>query len=358
MNQRFPQEDATPLLTDLRSSALSQLLVAGTTRFDIGTQLQAGPQSYDVLRKSWGLADRAATVLLTGLRAMNLIDVTSTGDVELTSYGREKLAPDSSYNLRGYVGLGTFSADTQNMIACLERNSPAGEISFVYHENSGPSALDHPETSDALTRAMAARARNVAPFVAQRLDLSDCKHVIDVGGGHGIYALELLKQFPQLSATILDREPPLKVAKEYAEQAGLSDRVKFVFADIHNYQLPQPADAILLANILHDYSEDHAQQLVKHYGKQLETDGLMIILDAFLESVPPTSPPISRGPKAVAAYSAMLFSICEGRCYRLDEYQQMLLAAQLSPQPKVESVPANGSLLIGSKTSNTNRSTQ
>jgi predicted O-methyltransferase YrrM len=194
---------------------------------------------------------------------------------------------------------------------------------------------------------MAARARNVAPFVAQQLELSKCEHLVDVGGGHGIYTLELLKQFPNLTATVVDREPPLKVAREYAAAANLSHRIDFVFADIHTYEVTRPVDVVLLANILHDYNALDAQSLVLHYARQLAANGRLIILDAFLESASAGAPPVSRGPRAVAAYSAMLFSICEGRCYRLDEYQSMLASAGLHVEPEVKPVPAHGSLLSG-----------
>ncbi|HIF33237.1 MAG TPA: methyltransferase domain-containing protein [Planctomycetaceae bacterium] len=342
-----PQQDPTQILDDFRASALSQLLVASAEAFDIGSLLEESPKSYESICDQLGLAPRSATVLLTGLRSLGLIDLNADQLVGLTEYGREKLSPKSPFNLRGYIGLGAFSVDTQKMIACLKNDAPAGDVSFVYHDDDGPSALDDPETSATLTRAMAARARNIAPFVAEALDLSSCRHLVDVGGGHGIYAFELLKRFPDLQATIIDRQPPLTVAEEYAANEGLSHRIEFAFGDIHHYCLDRPADVVLMANILHDYDTSDASRLVAHYAGQLTQGGKLVVLDAFLDSVPPGAPPISPGPRPVAAYSAMLFSICEGRCYRLDEYQTMLIAAGLQLDDHVRSVPAHGQLLCG-----------
>lgn len=345
----LPHHDPTRILDDFRASALSQLLVAGTTKFDVGRHLSKGPLDYESLCARLELAPRPATVLLTGLRSMGLVEISGDNLVQLTETGREKLDPNSKFNLRGYIGLGAFGADAQNMMSCLESDAPTGNVSFVYHEDGGPSALDDQETSDALTRAMAARARNVAPYVAEQLDLSECTHLLDIGGGHGIYSLELLGRYPNLAGTIVDRAPPLEVAREYAAEAGLSDRVQFEFADIHSYKGSSAADAILLANILHDYSEKHARDLVTHYSQQLHSGGVLVVLDAFLESISPGQPPISSGPREVAAYSAMLFSICEGRCYRRDEYESMLTHAGLELCEPVRSVPAHGSILVGRK---------
>lgn len=344
-----PAEDPTQVLDDLRAAMLSQLLVAGTTRFDFGKELASGPQSYETLKARFELADRPAAVLCTAMRAMGLIQVNSDNLIELSGQGREKLDPDSLFNLRGYIGLGAYSADVQKMIQCLEDDAPAGDISYVFHEGRGPSALDDPQTSDGLTRAMAARARNVAPFLAGQLDLTSASHILDVGGAHGIYSYELLKSNPQLEATIVDREPPLAVAREYAEAVGLSDRVELVFGDIHNYHCSRECDVVLMANILHDYSADDARRLVGDYAAKLPSGGRLIILDAFLDSVPAGAPPVSTGPRPVAAYSAMLFSICEGRCYRLDEYQSMLRDAGLQVDPTVLKLPAHGSVLTGTQ---------
>ena len=342
-----PVEDPTQVLDDLRACMLSQMLVAGTTRFDFGTELASGALSYEELRSRFGLADRPATVLCTAMRAMDLIHVNSDNLIELTEMGREKLDPDSVFNLRGYIGLGAYSADAQKMFQCLENDAPAGDISYVFHEGRGPSALDDPQTSDGLTRAMAARARNVAPCLAEQLDLSSASRVLDVGGAHGIYSLELLKTNSRLRAAIIDREPPLAVAREYAEAAGLADRVELIFGDIHTYQFRRDTDVVLMANILHDYNADDARRLVRDYAAQLSRGGRMLIVDAFLDSVPMGAPPISRGPRPVAAYSAMLFSICEGRCYRLDEYQSMLCEAGLRVDSTVLRLPAHGSVLTG-----------
>lgn len=344
-----PLENTTLLLDDLRASALSNLLVVGTTRYDFGTELSGGPRAYEELCSCFGLKERPATVLFTAMRALGLIELDAGQSVVLTAYGREKLSPESPFNLRGYIGLGALSADVQNFVSCLENDAPSGSISFVYHENAGPSALDDAETSDGLTRAMAARARNVAPFLAEQIDLANARRIIDVGGAHGLYSFELMRRNSQLSSTIVDREPPLRVAAEFASELALTERTTLEFGDIHQYELPSDADTVLMANILHDYGKEDAYRLVFDHAKQLPQGGKLIIVDAFLDSVAPGHPPISTGPRPIAAYSAMLFSICEGRCYRLDEYQDMLRSAGLTVDEQVGELPAHGSVLTGRK---------
>lgn len=341
-----PQHDPTFLLDEFRTAQLSHLIVAAVCEFDIGRVLCAGPREFGLLCGELGLQQRPAIVLLTGLRSVGLIDIEADGRVALTEYGFEKLSPKSEFHLRGYIGLGALSGDVQNMIACLRNDAPAGDVSFVYHEGK-PSALDDAETADLLTRAMSDRARNVAPFVAERLDLGQATNLVDVGGAHGLYAQALLQANANLRATIIDRDPPLRVAAEYAEKAGLQHRLALRSDDAHRAILSENTDVVLLANLLHDYDADVCQRMVSHYAGQLPEGGMLVVLDSLLESVAAGQPPISAGPRAVAAYSALLFTICEGRCYRRDEVESWMHKAGLVVDAEAISVPAHGSLVVG-----------
>lgn len=351
MPSDLPEHDTTAFLDEFRTGQLSHLLVAAVTEFDLGTVLAEGPLEFTELCEALRLQERAAIVLLTAMRAIGLIDVHADGCIGLTAYGTEKLSPHSPFHLRGYIGLGGFSADVQNMIACLRDNKPAGDVSFVYHEDKANSALDDDEIANVLTRAMADRARNVAPELAQKLDLSAAEYLVDVGGAHGLYSLELLKKNPALQAVVIDREPPLKVAREYSAAAGLAERLHTVFANAHSATLERAPDVVLLANLLHDYNVEDAQQLVRHYAAMLAPGARMLVLDSMLNSVPPNAPPISDGPRAIAAYSALLFSICEGRCYRLDEIQSWLTDAGLQVDRQTISLSAHGTVVTGWKPS-------
>lgn len=327
---------------------ISHLLVAAVVEFDVGRVLAGGALPFDVLCQRLELKERAAIVLLTGLRSIDVIDADADGAIGLTDYGREKLDPESAVHLRGYIGLGGLSADVQAMISCLKNDQPVGDVSFVCHEGEA-SALDDPDTADLLTRAMACRARNVAPALADALDLSKASHLVDVGGAHGLYSIALLQKYPKLRATVIDREAPLKVAAEYAAEAGVSDRMTLRCDDAHQCMLDDQPNAVLLANLLHDYDTDVAARLVRHYADQLTSGGCLMVMDSLLDSVAEGMPPVSTGPRAVAAYSAMLFTICEGRCYRRDEVDVWLQDAGLRIDPSALSLPAHGSVVTGWK---------
>jgi hypothetical protein len=320
------------------------------TDFDIGRILSPHSLSFNELQSALGLQRRSTIILLTALNSMGLLQVESDNRINLSPLGREKMSPDSPHHLRGYVGLGGFSHDAQQLAQCLRTNKPAGDVSFVYFNNAGPSALDDPQTADVLTRAMADRARSIAPFVQDVVSTNDHHHLLDVGGGHGLYSIALLQQDPTLTATIIDRAPALAVAKEYRDAHGLSDRLTLVQGDIHTAIVPDTVDTILLANILHDYDADSVQALITLYANSLPPGGTLRVMEAFLNPIPdsPGYPPISDGPKEVAAYSILLASLCEGCCYRADEIATWLKDAGLKVSPLIE-LPTHMGIITGTK---------
>ena len=96
---------------------------------------------------------------------------------------------------------------------------------FIYRAGER-SAMDRADLARHFTLALSGRANNVAPLLAQAVDLSNAKLLLDVGGGTGIYSAALLQKHPPLKAIVLDRPEVLKVAAEFAESHGVADRLE------------------------------------------------------------------------------------------------------------------------------------
>jgi SAM-dependent methyltransferase len=175
-----------------------------------------------------------------------------------------------------------------------------------------------------LTLALAGRARNVAPVLAEKCPLDDARLLLDVAGGTGIYSIAWLLRHPHLKAIIWDRPEVLKVAVEMAEAHGVADRFEARPGDMFKDPMPEGADAILLSNVLHDWDTADCGVIVGRCAGALRPGGRLLIHDVFLNDS-------LDGPLPVALYSASLFRLTEGRAYAAKEYRAWLTEAGLIP---------------------------
>jgi ubiquinone/menaquinone biosynthesis C-methylase UbiE len=105
--------------------------------------------------------------------------------------------------------------------------------------------------------SMAGRAAHEAAAVVPADDLSEVDHLVDAGTGPGVIARAALRAVPAMTATLLDRPAMLDRARREMDDAGLTDRCRFVAADFFD-SVPVGGDAYLLSRILHDWNDEDA----------------------------------------------------------------------------------------------------
>lgn len=330
----FPRTDPTPIFDHFRSHYAADLLTTAVVHLGFFEAFSAeAVLEVSELQRIVGLENRAFVVLLTALRAMGLATLRSDGNVELTPMAREHLLPKAPFDISGYLSLSANSPGVLGMVERLRTNCPsgadtitAGDPGTTHTYRAGTSsALEAEETARRSTFCLAGRARNVAPYLAREVDVENARVLLDVGAGSGIYAFALLRKCPQLRAILLDRPEVLRVAAEYAGEWGVADRVELLDGDLLKDTYPQ-ADLVLFSNVLHDWDVEDCAALVRRGAASLSTGGRILIHDVFLNDS-------LDGPLPVALYSALLFSLSEGRAYSAEEYRAWLREAGLTPRP-------------------------
>ncbi|HWA97074.1 MAG TPA: methyltransferase [Pirellulales bacterium] len=334
-----PATDPTPIFELFRGSLATELLTAAITEFDVFGRLAAGAKRFDALASELALAPRAATVLLTALKAMKLLvgrQADGAEMLELTAIARAHLVRGGAFDVSAYVGLAGASPGVQAMIERLRTNRPAGSrnedqgTAFIFRPGEA-SLMEQERAARELTLALAGRARNVAPVLAERYPLDGARTLLDVGGGTGIYSIAWLRRHPQLRAVVWDRPEVLKVAGEMAREFGVADRLSCVAGDMLSDPLPVEAEVCLLSNVLHDWDVPECRRLVGRCAAGLPRGGRLLVHDVLLDDD-------HAGPLPVALYSAALFSVTEGRAYSAAEYRAWLVEAGLTPEPAIETL--------------------
>lgn len=330
-----PDLDPTNLFEIFRGIHATEILTAAVAHFDVFGILSNAPCSHDALAKKLNLADRPALVFFTALRAMGLL-LCQDGKYSLSEMAKEHLVPHSYFDVGDYIGLAAQNPSVLSLVERLKTNEPAGAkdneggTAFIFRQGK-KSAMEQSEMARHLTLALSGRAKNVAPYFAEQADLENAEHLLDIGGGTGIYSIACLQKHPQLRATVLDRPEVLKICQEMAESYGVKDRITLLAGDMFDGHYPK-ADVILLSNVLHDWDVPECQKIIQTAAAVLPTGGRLLIHDVFLNDA-------LDGPLPIALYSVALFQLTEGRAYSCAEYRNWLLDADLKPEgPKITSV--------------------
>lgn len=134
-------------------------------------------------------------------------------------------------------------------------------------------------------RGFRAAASVVAEEVRRAVDVpEDASAVLDVGGGHGLFAVELCRSRPGLSATVVDHPAALGLARETIGEAELDDRVTTRGADYLVDDLGEGFDLALAFNIVHAHDRAETVRLFERVHGALAPGGRIAVLDQFVGS--------------------------------------------------------------------------
>lgn len=104
------------------------------------------------------------------------------------------------------------------------------------------------QVADDFTHVMHDVAEHESMSLARNLDLSGYKAVLDVGGGSGIMAMELVRKHPHLRACVQEFEPVCRAARKIIKAEGLAKRVKTYAADMDK-EIAPGYDVVMYWNI-------------------------------------------------------------------------------------------------------------
>jgi hypothetical protein len=171
----------------------------------------------------------------------------------------------------------------------------------------------------AFINAMHDRAKKQAPQQLEKIDLSDVKSILDVGGGSGAYSMEFISKKPEIEATIFDLPNVIPITKEFLDKEGFSDRIRTHSGDYTTELLPKGFDLVFLSAIIHSNSLEINQDLIKKCFNSLNKNGRIVIQDWIMNN--DRTLPVSG---AVFAIN-MLVGTEAGDCFTEQEVTEMLI---------------------------------
>ncbi|MCA1597114.1 MAG: methyltransferase domain-containing protein [Chloroflexi bacterium] len=195
-------------------------------------------------------------------------------------------------------------------------------------------------------------ARSMAPMMAMQArllaeaiggDTQQKLRVLDVAAGHGLFGIAVAQRYPDAVVTGLDWRSVLTVARENAENAGVSDRYHAIDGSAFDAPLGDGYDAVLLPNFLHHFDPATCERLLRRIHAALRDNGRVFTVE-FIPNEDRVSPP-----SAAAFAMVMLASTAHGDAYTFRQFEQMFQAAGFPRSEMRDLSPTPQRLIISSK---------
>ena len=104
--------------------------------------------------------------------------------------------------------------------------------------------------------------------------------MLDIGGSHELYSVELCKKHPTLKATILDLPQAVDKARPILEKSNMGDRIDYWIGNALTDDFGESRyDLILMSSLTHHFSSEQNIAVSKKAAKALTTGGYFVIQD-------------------------------------------------------------------------------
>jgi hypothetical protein len=242
--------------------------VYAAAELGIADLLTEGPASTQELARVTRTHEPSLYRVLRLLAALGLFDEQYPRCFSLTVLG-DCLRSDNAAGMRSWAtfldALGSVRP-FEHILDTIKTGRPGFDAAF------GMGVFDflaqHPENAATFDAAMSERTAAFAPSVAEAYDFSDTRTVVDVGGGQGTLLAEILRRHGHLHGTLLDA-------------IDIADRSKVLAGNFFE-QVPDRADCYLLANVLHDWDDARATEILRNCRRSMARAGKVLIIERLI----------------------------------------------------------------------------
>jgi predicted O-methyltransferase YrrM len=313
-----PETDPTSIYRQRDGLYSVDMLTTALCHLDLFSRLADQPADLASICRALDLRERPADVMLTLLTAMELLR-NDGGVFSLTAMAREHLIRSSPWFIGPYFASVKERPVCRDILAVLRTGQPSNWAS-LRDQKQWAKAMEDDAFADSFTAAMDCRGVYLGPALAAKLDFSRHKSLLDIAGGSGVYSCAIVARHPHIRAAVLEKPPVDRLTRRSLAARGFADRVEVLVGDMFADPLPAGFEAHLISNVLHDWDEDRVRQLLAKSAAALPGGGMIVIHDAHINAD-------KTGPLPVAAYSALLMTITEGKCYSEKEMAGYLAEA-------------------------------
>jgi hypothetical protein len=147
---------------------------------------------------------------------------------------------------------------------------------------------EHPDYGATFNQAMTQLSGGSAEAVIRTYDFSAFRHIVDVGGGHGLMLAAILRAHPHIRGTLFDQSGVVAGAKAVLAERGVIERCDIVGGNFFE-TVPEGADAYLMRVVIHDWEDDEAIAILKVCRRAMRETAKLLLIERLV--APPNEMP-------------------------------------------------------------------
>jgi ubiquinone/menaquinone biosynthesis C-methylase UbiE len=146
-------------------------------------------------------------------------------------------------------------------------------------------------------------------------------HLVDIGGGSGVFCIPLALDRPNMRLTLVDLPRSLQHIKEFLKPYDVDDRIELAGIDVYKTPWPLPTcDGVLFANFLHTCDDDECRSLLRGAFRLLAPHGRVVLHEMLWNER-------GDGPLLTALWNFWMVSVSAGHQRCATELSQLLAEA-------------------------------
>jgi len=301
-------------------------------KLDLFSQLSGKPLTASELSEKTGYDLRGITMLINALAAMELLEK-KEGFYSNTEESDVFLSKQSDRYI-GYMIM--HHHHLMDSWSHLDQAVTSGKPVRTR------SSFGDETVRESFLMGMFNSAMILAPRIVKTIDLADKKHILDLGGGPGTYAIHFCQENPGLQATVFDLPSTRPYAEKTIRQFKMSQRISFKDGDFIDDPLQGIYDVIWMSHILHGENPENCEKLIQKAASALVPGGLLLIHEFILNNE-------MDGPLFPALFSLnMLTGTPGGQSYSEIQLNKMMKKAGMRSVKKISvDSPNESSVMSG-----------
>lgn len=248
--------------------------VCAVAELGLADALSIGSKSLPELAHECGIGVDDLRALVRALSTIGMFKLEEGELVSLTPLSQMLVssAPDSLCSFAKFHGECMYVAFGQ-LVRGMRSQESAWHLAFKL--DIWKSIQERPTLSTDFLRSMGQAGADGTSGLILKRSFSNCRNVIDIGGGAGHTAKLLAEMHEHLDVCVMDNS-----SVEGAEQS----RVRFLKGDFFE-RIPPNADVYILQHVLHDWSDEKSLKILRNCREAMGNGSRLLIAEQLLEEV-------------------------------------------------------------------------